>query len=180
MVTLDTTRNRGGWIRAKLLDKAAPSTNDVAINIASNPCPDCPYGVGGVNGITTEYPATLIANAPSAPGTYTWSAAWYGNPGGSSYGSHRDVYAQFTFNVVAPDVNKPPIADAGSSRYASEPATFGNGALDGTVTLDVTVPDDSWILVTGSNADGEGVLGPNTFAAERSQTGTWILCGAHP
>ena len=51
---------------------------------------------------------------------------------------------------------------------------------DGTVTLDVTVPDDSWILVTGSNADGEGVLGPNTFAAERSQTGTWILCGAHP
>jgi hypothetical protein len=51
---------------------------------------------------------------------------------------------------------------------------------DGTVTLDATIPDNSWILVTGSNPDGEGVLGPNTVAAERSQTGTWSLCGAGP
>ena len=78
MVTLDTTAtDRGGWIRAKLFDKASPSSNDVPIDISSNDCPytDCSVGVGGANGITTEYPATLIASAPSTPGTGTSATA---------------------------------------------------------------------------------------------------------
>ena len=115
IVTLELNPNRidrGGWIRAELFDKAAPSNNDASIYTASNPCPNCPpdSGVGGVDGITTEYPATLIANAPSAPGTYTWSAAWFGNNDGSG---HQREYTQFTFSVVAQDTNTPPAADAG-------------------------------------------------------------------
>ena len=51
---------------------------------------------------------------------------------------------------------------------------------DGTVSFDVVIPDDSWVLVSGSNSDGEGPLGPNALAAERSQTGSWTLCGASP
>ena len=153
MVTLDTTgNNRGGWIRAKLFDKAAPSTNDVALDTASNPCRDCPYGVGGVNGITTEYPATLIANAPSVPGTYTWSAAWFGNPSGSSYGDHKDVYSQFTFNVVAPDANNPPLANAA-------------GPYNGTV-------DEPLQLIGSGSSDSDGSIVAYDWDFGDGNTGT--------
>ena len=164
MVTLDTTgNNRGGWIRAKLFDKATPSTNDVALDIASNPCRDCPYGVGGVNGITTEYPATLIATAPSVPGTYTWSAAWFGNPSGSSYGDHEDVYAQFTFNVVAPDVNKPPIANAAGPYNGTvyEPVAFdGSRSSDS----DSTIVAYDWDFGDGST--GSGKMTTHAYASD--------------
>ena len=132
MVTLDTNRtNRGGWIRAELFDKAAPSANDAAIATASNPCSSCPEGVGGVDGITTEYPATLIANAPSAPGTYTWSAAWFGNMDGSG---HQREYTQFTFSVFAQDTNTPPTADAGTDQTLLVGDTV---TLDGSGSSDV-------------------------------------------
>ena len=163
MVTLDTTRNRGGWIRAKLFDKAAPSANDVAINIASNPCQNCSVGVGGVDGITTEYPATLIASAPSAPGTYTWSASWYGNPGGSSYGAHQDVYAQFTFNVVAPDANNPPMANAAGpyNGTVNEPVAFdGSGSSDS----DSTIVAYEWDF--GDGHTGSGEMTTHTYASD--------------
>jgi PKD repeat protein len=163
-VTLDTTaNNRGGWIRAKLFDKASPSNNDVPIDIQSNPCRDCQEGVGGVNGITTEYPATLIASAPAAPGTYTWSAAWFGNPSGSSYGTHRDVSAQFTFNVVAPDANNPPIADAAGpyNGTVNEPVAFdgsGSSDSDGTIV--------AWDWDFGDGSTGTGQMPTHTYAGD--------------
>ena len=57
-------------------------------------------------------------------------------------------------------------------------AWIDNG--DGTLTLGVTIPDDSWILVTGSNAAGEGALGASSVVGERSLSGAWNLCGANP
>ena len=85
---------------AKLFNKATPTTRDVAIDIAKNPCEDCSAApVGGLNGITTQYPATLVANVPATPGTYTWSAAWHG--GANDGLAHSDVYVQFKFDVVA-------------------------------------------------------------------------------
>jgi hypothetical protein len=52
--------------------------------------------------------------------------------------------------------------------------------LDGTVTLDYEVPMNSWIVVTASNACLEGPTGPGSNGIERSETGTWNLCGAAP
>ena len=59
---------RGGWVRVNLYDQ------DMA-PLASSSCP------GGAGGCTTSVlPATLTTTAPTAPGTYTWRAAWYGTP----------------------------------------------------------------------------------------------------
>ena len=61
---------QSGWVRVNLYDQ------DMA-PLASSTCPGPPEGLGGCT--TSLLPATLTTTAPTAPGTYTWRAAWYGN-----------------------------------------------------------------------------------------------------
>jgi len=50
---------------------------------------------------------------------------------------------------------------------------------DGTVTLDLQAPSGRWVLVTASNAEGEGPAGPDGDGRERKDRGSWNLCGPH-
>ncbi len=95
-------------------------------------------------------------------------------------GSPNSVTVESDPEVAAYNVYIDAIGDWFSSPAQTCFITTWTDNGDGTVTFDATIPNNSWILVTGSNPDGEGVLGPNAVAAERSQTGTWTLCGAGP
>ncbi len=76
---------RPGWVRVILYDN---NGNEVARS--SGPCnnPSAPdHGCG--SGDSYLGPLTLNATAPSTPGTYTYTAAWYGNQfdaGGAFFG----------------------------------------------------------------------------------------------
>jgi MYXO-CTERM domain-containing protein len=63
-VTLDGGY-RGGWIRANLYDNTGTLV-------------DTSTGTGGLGG-GSGFPVDLTAPAPATPGTYTFTAAWYGN-----------------------------------------------------------------------------------------------------
>jgi hypothetical protein len=51
---------------------------------------------------------------------------------------------------------------------------------DGTVSFDAAIPDDSWVLVTGSGPDGESGAGSGSDGFERTNKGMWDRCGAAP
>jgi hypothetical protein len=137
-VTIEGGSGEGRWIRAKIFDRdcsaagvdcdTSVSGSDV-IAVAGNPCPSCPddsNNFGGLNGVTTGYPVAITVTAPSTPGTYTWSASWYGNrydaeeveEGPTDFGplwtedpanaNHGDEIVTFTFNVASgiPPVTK--------------------------------------------------------------------------
>ena len=134
IVTIQGGSGQGGWMRAKLFDKdcsAAGADCDTSLSgldvlaFATNPCPSCPFQFGGKDGVTTSYPVVMTVSAPSAPGTYTWSASWYGNRydrdqrGGTtdfgplwtpdpSNANHGDEIVTFTFDVAGiPPAAKP-------------------------------------------------------------------------
>jgi hypothetical protein len=109
-VTVSVTGGyRAGWVRAKLFDES-----DNEVDMASNDCPSCPVGVGGVDGVTAEFPGPieLTAQAPLTTGAFIWSASWYGNEfdsGSAAFGDfvedpnnsgHGDEIITFTFDVV--------------------------------------------------------------------------------
>ena len=48
--------------------------------------------------------------------------------------------------------------------------------LDGTITLDVTVPDNSWVTVSAANSNGNSSAGQDSGATERMSVGTWENC----
>lgn len=50
----------------------------------------------------------------------------------------------------------------------------------GTVSLPYTLPANSWIVVTASNACREGTAGKDSRQRPRETTGTWPACGAFP
>ena len=51
---------------------------------------------------------------------------------------------------------------------------------DGTVTLDVAVPNDSWVVVSASNAGGESAVGSDSSGADRRLIGVWESCPLGP
>ncbi|MBP2675546.1 MAG: fibronectin type protein [Deltaproteobacteria bacterium] len=75
-VTLDGGY-RGGWVRAYLYDNTGTLV-------------DTSTGAGGLGG-GAALPVALTGIAPAAPGTYTFTAAWYGNAydaGGATFGAN--------------------------------------------------------------------------------------------
>jgi hypothetical protein len=48
---------------------------------------------------------------------------------------------------------------------------------DGTATLDVTIPDDSWFVLGESTVMGESSVGRDSDGTERTSMGAWALCG---
>jgi hypothetical protein len=175
-VTVSVTGGyRGGWVRAKLWDKDCSSvgclTND-AVAVASNTCASCPVGVGGVDGVTHAFPGPVVLTfpAPDMPGTYTWSASWYGNQfdlaevGGTttfgalwlldpSNGGHGDEIVTFSFEVVGA-ANVPPVA------------------VDDSASTAVNTAVDIDVLLNDTDADAGDVLTVNSFDAASSGGGT--------
>ena len=114
---------RPGWVRAKLWAQDCTvdaCLTETAVAVASNTCApaNCPVGVGGVDGITSEFPGPVELSwlAPTDPGTYTWGASWYGNlfdldqkGGSTTFGplwiedirnpNHGDEIVTFSFKV---------------------------------------------------------------------------------
>ena len=66
-VSISGSSSRPGWVRTILYDQDG---NEIARSTG-------PSGMGG--GLEFPGPITLTAPAPDLPGTYTWSASWYGN-----------------------------------------------------------------------------------------------------
>ncbi len=51
---------------------------------------------------------------------------------------------------------------------------------DGTVTLDLTLPVDSWVVVSTSNSVGESSVGRDSGGTERMSVGSWERCALGP
>jgi hypothetical protein len=51
---------------------------------------------------------------------------------------------------------------------------------DGTITINFTVPDNTWILVEPSNAYGEGTPGDDSAGTRRDNLGSWPVCPLGP
>lgn len=144
---------RSGWVRAALYDQ-----NGVQIAKSS--------GTASGMGSATTLPATLTAPAPSAPGTYTWKAAWYGNvydsasaafgagwtpdPTNPNHGEERVNIAAFT--VTAPADTTPP---------ALTVSTLADGSATTNATLNVagTVSDAGGVASVTINGAAVTVTG---------------------
>lgn len=143
---------RPGWVRAILYDE-----NGVEVARASGPCnnPSLPdHGCG--NGPTFPGPIILNGTAPSTPGTYTFTASWYGNqfdlgqvggatffgpgwtpdPNNPNHGEEKVSTNSFTVEAVAGGVvsvtdSVPPVDD--------HSVPFGNVTVGSTADQTVTV-----------------------------------------
>ncbi|MGE5892916.1 MAG: choice-of-anchor D domain-containing protein, partial [bacterium] len=126
---------RSGWVRAVLYDQ-----NGVEVARSSG----------------TSFPVVLSAPAPSTGGTYTWSAAWYGNrydAGSAIFGPRwtpdarnpnhgQEIISTNSFTVVsaaAPDVNlNPASVDFGTVTTGSSVTVSAEIQNLGTADLNVT------------------------------------------
>ncbi|MBI5118541.1 putative metal-binding motif-containing protein, partial [Candidatus Poribacteria bacterium] len=101
---------RSGWVRGLLYDNTGKEIARVT----------GPTGMGddGTGSLKQQFPILLSAPAPSAPGFYTWTAAWFGSPYDRT---NRNVFphveervATNQFEVVTP----PPVcADSDQDGY---------------------------------------------------------------
>lgn len=95
-----TGGEEGGWIRGLLYDQ-----NGTEVDRAAGPNGTGDNGLGS----PVTFPITLQAAAPTAPGTYTWEAGWYG--GTSSGSGHLEDLDSITVVVTAesgvPDIPEP-------------------------------------------------------------------------
>jgi hypothetical protein len=48
---------------------------------------------------------------------------------------------------------------------------------DGTATLDVSIPDNSWFVLSESTIMGQSSVGRDSDGTERTSMGSWALCG---
>jgi hypothetical protein len=128
---------RDGWVRTILYDETG-----VEVNRSTGPT-----GLG--DGPEFFGPIDLTAPAPTTPGTYTWTASWYGNefdlnevggttvfgpnwrPDTSNPGHGEEIVETNSFEVVAG--NQPPVADP-NGPYP--------GVVDVAVMFDGTGSDD--------------------------------------
>jgi hypothetical protein len=94
--------SRGGWVRGLLYDQAGTEIDQQG----------GPTGTGDDGaGSAVTFPVSLQATAPTTPGEYTWSVAWFGAPN-SGGGSHIENSVPVTFTVMAPSFvpeEEPPV-----------------------------------------------------------------------
>ncbi len=205
-VTVSITGSyRAGWVRAKLWDQDCSvigCLSDGEVAIASNDCPSCPVGVGGVDGATSEFPGpiSLTQSAPNVPGIYTWSASWYGNQydlteigGSTTFGSlwlldpgnanHGDEIVTFTFEVQGGG-NIPPVAVDDLPAGAPIASTPVNTPADIDVLANDTDDDAGDSLTVNSfdnNSFNGGTVSCNTSATSPTPQCTFTpannVCG---
>jgi hypothetical protein len=137
---------RTGWLRAVLFDQ---NTNELA---RSN-------GNASGMGSSATYPATLTAPAPTAPGTYAWKVAWYGNefdsgvygagwtpdPNNPNHG--YEIVSTNTFTVAAPADTTLPVVGSFTLPATATTLSVPVSALSATDNVAVT-----GYLITASSA----------------------------
>ena len=136
---------RAGWVRAYLYDNAG-----VQVDTSTGP-----NGLGG--GATFPGPITMTGTAPAAAGTYTFTAAWYGNafdeagatfgpnwtpdPGNPNHGQQKVSTNSFTVTAGA-DTTPPTVSSTSPANNATGvavntavTATFNEAIAPATVTI---------------------------------------------
>jgi hypothetical protein len=152
---------RPGWVRTILYDE-----NGAEVNRSEGPT-----GFGG--GLPFPGPIELTAPAPTTPGTYTWTASWYGNEfdsGGAAFGDfvpdplnsgHGEERVNTnSFEVVA--ANQPPVADPnGPYTGVVDVAVMFDGT--GSSDPDGTIASYDWDF--GDGTTGTGPQPQHAYAA---------------
>ena len=118
--TSSATNGVGGWVRGILY------RNNVEIARSAGTVAPGNIGPSGGSGL----PITFTTAAPTAPGTYTYAAAWFGNTNNSG-STHGEVRAPaITITVAA--ANQPPVLGAIGNKTVSEgsPLSFTATATD--------------------------------------------------
>ncbi len=69
-----------------------------------------------------------------------------------------------------------PHASGGTDCHRADAASGG----DGTASLAVDLPPDSWVLISAADACFEGPSGADSFGSARSEAPSWQACGPLP
>lgn len=144
---------RGGWVRAILYDD-----NGAELARSSGP---------GGTGSGSSFPIVLSANAPTTPGTYTYTASWYGNQydkAGAAFGNWvpdptnpnhgEERVATNSFDVIGGPPPVPDITVTDSVAPAADLSiSFGAVVVGNSATQTITIKNDGGAdLVLGSVA----------------------------
>ncbi|GAB4390716.1 MAG: hypothetical protein Kow0025_24610 [Thermodesulfovibrionales bacterium] len=167
---------RAGWVRVILYDNTGAEVDRAQ-------GPNC--GTGGLDngcGSGPEFPGPVVlnANAPAAPGDYTFTAAWYGNQfdaGGAAFGPNwtpdagnpghgEERVATNTFTVAA--VSGPAISVTDSVAPADDQSVpFGNVTTGTTADQTVTVSNaGNADLVVGTVAQADPLAAPFSITTD--------------
>ncbi len=143
-VTLTSGSTRSGWIKANLYNQ---SNTLVATSSGT---------ASGMGGATT-FPATLTAAAPTAPGTYTWKMAYYGNNNGTGSGDVHSEAAVSTnsFTVAAPADTAAPTVSAFTLPATSTSLTVPVSTLTASDNVAVT----GYLVTTSAAAPAASAAG---------------------
>jgi hypothetical protein len=145
---------RTGWLRAVLFNQ-----NSVELARSTGNASDM--------GSSTTYPATLSAPAPTAPGTYTWKVAWYGNEYDTgTYGSGwtpdpnnpnhgYEMVNTNSFTVAAPADTTAPVVGAFTLPASATSLTVPVSSLSATDNVAVT----GYLVTTSATAPAAGAAG---------------------
>lgn len=173
---------RSGWIRAVLFDQ---NMNQLAISTGPNT-------MGGGAG----YPIVLSAPAPTAPGSYTWNVAWYGNrydATGAAFGARWmddpnnhdhgfEIVATNAFTVSAPTAPliafSPASLDFGNVFIGSSASL--SAQVQNTGTADLTVTNVALCAGTHSDFTFSAPAVPFTIAPGAAATATVNYLSTHP
>jgi hypothetical protein len=129
---------------------------------------------------TTADPVVVVSNSCAR---YEVSSFRVGDlplrvePGGISIWVSGETWAK-AYNVYADRLGSwyAPSAASGSHCAITDWAVHPSGGI----SLDYAVPAGSWIVVTGSNEHGEGPAGYLEPLLDRTDHGSWELCGPYP
>ncbi len=158
---------RSGWVRA-ILYNGDPTSGGVEVARSSGPT-----GMGGGPG----FPITLTGTAPTTPGTYTFSASWYGNaydsssaffgakwrPDPNNPGHGEEIVATNSFTVTG---STPPPAPAISVTDSVAPGTdlsmpFGSVNTGSSANQTVTVTNTGTAnLLVGAIGSSDPLAAP--------------------
>ena len=150
---------RTGWLRAVLYNQ-----NTVELARSNGNA----SGMGG----STTYPATLSAPAPTAPGTYAWKVAWYGNQydaGSATFGpgwtpdpnnpNHGyEIVSTNSFTVAAPADASAPVVGAFTLPASATSLTVPVSSLSATDNVAVT----GYLVTTIASAPTAAAAGWST------------------
>jgi len=120
---------------------------------------ECVAPPGEVSAVRLGEPPLLVDKLPTR-------LTFERDPEATAYNVYTDLLGSWYFPTVA----------KGSQCHLT---TWMDNS-DGTLTIDFPLPPNQWVLVTASNACGEGPAGPCTVHLERTDAGVWELCGSWP
>ena len=147
---------RTGWFRAVLYDQ-----NTVMLAKST--------GNDSGMGSSATYPATLSAPAPTAPGSYSWKVAWYGNkydkatptfgagwtpdPNNPNHG--YEIVSMAPFTVTAPVDTTPPVVGTFTLPTTATSLTVPVSSFTATDNVAVT----GYLITTSATAPAAGAVG---------------------